>query len=191
MSSTPHTLWLIMVLAVLAAPARAADAAEFRPVADRQPLEVGAPPDAFPYSFLNASGEWDGFSTEVVDAVARVMNLRIRRTALSARLLNERFIRGEFDFLQHFQQSPEREAYTEFTVPLLTLQGAVYVRRDGPIRRLEDLRGASYAIYNINSLGERLITSRGIGARFVATESPSAALRLVDDGKCEGTFPRS
>jgi hypothetical protein len=63
-----------------------------------------------------------------------------------------------------------------------------FFRRDGPIRRLEDLRGADYAIYNINSLGERLITARGIGARFVVTESPSAALRLVEDGKCAGTF---
>ena len=188
MSPLRPVLRLVVVLAALLAAARAADGAAFRPVAERQPLEVGAPPDAFPYSFVNARGEWDGFSTEVVDAMARVMGLRLKRTAHPARELNERFLRGEFDFLQHFQQSPEREAYTEFTVPLLTLQGAVFVRRDGPVRRLEDLRGRDYAIYNINSLGERLITTRGIGARFVATESPSAALRLVDEGKCAGTF---
>src|SRR5205807_7626793 len=82
-----------------------------RSLAQREPLVVGATSDSFPYSFADAAGRTQGFSVELLDAVARIMNLRLRRVTLESKALHERFLAGEFDLLQAYSQSPMRESF--------------------------------------------------------------------------------
>src|SRR5882724_11995115 len=77
-----------------------------RSLAQREPLVVGATSDSFPYSFVDEQGQLRGFCVELLDAVARVMNLRIRRVPEQSKLLHERFLAGEFDLLQAYSQAP-------------------------------------------------------------------------------------
>ncbi len=179
--------WLVAFVVLGIFPLRAAEV-DFKPVNERMPLRVAAPRDAYPYSFLNERGEWDGFASEIMDAVAEVMHLRIQRTPMASREVQARFQTADFDLGQHLQQTPEREAWADFSVPLLTLQGAIFVKRGGPVHAIADLAGRDFAVYNVASTGERLVTDRKITTRFVRVDSPAAALRLVQDGKVAGTF---
>ena len=52
-----------------------------RPLAERQPLVVGASADGYPYSYYNERGEPAGFAADILDAVAQVMKLRVQRVA--------------------------------------------------------------------------------------------------------------
>ena len=94
-----------------------------RTLAERQPLVVGVTGDSFPYGYLDGGGVLRGFSVDLLDAVAKVMNLKIRRVVAPNNSVQARFRDGGFDFLQALSQTTEREEYTDFSVPFLTLQG--------------------------------------------------------------------
>ena len=127
-------------------------------VAHREPIAVGATSDSFPYGYVDANGEWTGFAVDLFDAVARVMNLRIRREVDTGMGLHARFRAGEFDVLQAYSQTPEREVYTDFSVPYLTLQGCVFVRKhDSPIHSWEDFNNREFAIIGERSIGEKFL----------------------------------
>src|SRR5215217_5346303 len=102
-----------------------------RPLHDRQPLIVGVTADSFPYGFITSEGRWSGYSSDLMDAVARTMHLEIRREAYPSSDSHRRFKAGEFDLLQAFSQTEDRQSFADFSVPYLSLQGAVYISRNG------------------------------------------------------------
>lgn len=182
---------LVLCLMALAGRTDAADPINGQrpaPTAHR-PLMVGVTTDSYPYGFLDAQGNATGFSADVLDAVARVMNLEIRRIALPGPELHERFRQGEFDLLQIYSQTPERDAYAEFSVPFLTLQGAIFIQKRGsPIKRLEDFNGRRFAIVGARSIGEKFLRDRHLHVESIYVGSSVDALRLVDRGDADGTF---
>jgi ABC-type amino acid transport substrate-binding protein len=99
-----------------------------QPLSNRKILIVGATTDSFPYGYLGDDGALTGFGGDLLDAVARVMNLQIKRVSMPGRQLQARFRTGEFDFLQALSQTGDRETYAEFSVPYLTLQSAILCR---------------------------------------------------------------
>ena len=170
-----------------AAQGRGADAPE-RSLEARQPLVVGATNDSFPYGFVNEHGKWDGFAADLLDAVADVMRLRMRRTMMPARELHESFRQGQFDLLQAYSQTADREGHADFSVPFLELQGAVFVRRDAGVRQLADLEGRPFAIIGRDSIGERFLRDHGIRPQILAVSSTTEALGLIERGRIVGTF---
>lgn len=160
-----------------------------KPLAEREPIIVGATSDSFPYGYVNARGEWTGFAVDLFDAVARVMNIRIRREVDTGMGLHARFRAGEFDVLQTYSQTPERDAFTDFSVPYLTLQGCIFVRKgDTSIRRVEDFHGREFAIIGERSIGEKFLRDRNVRVKAVYVSSSEDGLRLVESGRCAGVF---
>ncbi len=160
-----------------------------RSLAERQPLVVGATNDSFPYGFLDQDGQWKGFSVDLLDATARVMNLKFRRVEAPSLLLHQRFRMGEFDLLQDYTEAPGRMAFTDFSVPALTLQGVVFVQKKGsPIRQLEDFNGREFALIGVGSIGETFLRERHLQPKIVLVNSSEEGLRLVEEGRCAGVF---
>ncbi len=151
-------------------------------------IVVGAPSDSYPYCFQDGTGKLDGFAVDLFDAVARAMDLNIRRAVMPSRELQARFVNGDFDVMQAYSRSPSREAIAEFTVPYLTLQGCVFVRKDGPVHRYEDLNGLIFAIIGRGSTGEAFLRDHHIQATQRIVSSSEEALRWVQQGACAGTF---
>jgi two-component system cell cycle sensor histidine kinase/response regulator CckA len=160
-----------------------------QPLSRRQPLVVGVTSDSYPHGFINDRGEWVGFSTDLFDALARVINIEFRRVSAPGKELFARFKAGEFDVLQAYSQTTEREAYTDFSFPYLTLQGAVFVRnRDNPIKTLTDFNGRKFAIIGQGSIGDEFIRDQRLEVQAVYVSSSGEALDLVNRGECAGTF---
>ncbi len=158
-------------------------------LSEREPLVAGCATDSFPYSYLDASGRCAGFSVDLLDAVARVMNLRLTRVTAESRVIQERFREGGLDLLQSFSQTTERDAYAEFSVPYLTLQGAVFVRRSStPVKTLADLKGRRFAVIGMGSIGEQFLRDRHLQVEAVYVSGTEEALRLVEGGDCAATF---
>jgi signal transduction histidine kinase len=159
------------------------------PVALRQPLIVGVTTDSFPYGYKSDDGQWTGFSVDLLDAVAAEMGLQIHRVAAPGKDLQARFKGGEFDFMQALSQTPEREAYADFSVPYLTLQGNLFVAKRGSrIAHIEDLNGRKFAIIGVGSIGERFLAEQNLHVDPVYVSSSEDALVLVDKGECAATF---
>ena len=180
-------LWAIVV----AGPALAQEAppAASRSLAERQPLVVGATTDSFPYGFLDKDGQWKGFCVDLLDATARAMSLQIKRVEAPSKVLQQRFRAGEFDLLQDYSDAPDRVTHADFTVPFLTLQGVVFVRKTGsPIRKLEDFNGRDFAMIGAGSMGESFLRDHQLTPNIVLVSSSEEALRLVQSGRCAGVF---
>lgn len=159
-----------------------------RPLSQRTPLVVGAPNDSYPYTFRTEKGESDGYAAEVLDAVARVMSLPLRRETASNAELTRRFRAGDFDVMQWLSRTALREEYADFTVPILTLAPAIYVRADGPVSRLGDLHGRKFAIIGEGSVAEQFLRAHQLQVEIVRVSSVSEGLARVERGECAATM---
>jgi len=182
-------VWLTLQSATWAAAQEPGDRADLmRPLAERQPLVVGVGTNSYPYGFVDQNGQPAGFSVDLLDAVARVMNLRLRRVTAPGEDLYKRFRAGEFDLLQIFSQTPTRESYAEFSVPYLSLQAEIFVQKEGgpAIQRLEDFNGRRLAIIGTGTVGEQLVREHNLKAEQVTVASSDIGLQLVERGACAG-----
>jgi two-component system cell cycle sensor histidine kinase/response regulator CckA len=159
-----------------------------RGIAARQPLRVGSTSDSFPYGYLGPDGAWTGYAADLFNAVAREMNLQFVREGLPGSELHERFRLGDFDLLQAFSQTGDREHYAEFSVPFLTLQGSIFVRKGGPVRTIADLNDRPFAIIGAGSIGEKFLRDYKLHTQPVYVSSSDEALRLIEEGRCAGAF---
>ncbi|MEO6005512.1 MAG: transporter substrate-binding domain-containing protein [Opitutus sp.] len=176
---------LLFSSALKAAPAQAHYAA----LTERQPLSVGVTEDSYPYGFVTADGKWSGYSSDLMDAVARTMHLTIRRVAARSKDSHARFQNGEFDLLQAFSQTPDREQFADFSVPYLTLQGAIFVaRRGSPIKTLKDFNARSFAIIGTSSVGERFLRDHDLHPSILRVSSSEEGLHAVESGAAAGIF---
>lgn len=183
---SPRTLTRLLFLLLACAP--------FFPlraeVATERPLIAGAASDAFPNSFVGAEGRCEGFAVDLLDAVARVMDLSLERVVAPSAELHARFEAGEFDFLQAYTPGPGRERFADFSAHYMSLQGAVFVRRDDKrLRTASDLVHARMLIVGRGSVGQKFLADHDITpASLTYTSSVREALHLIAAGEHDAVF---
>ena len=186
------SIWLALLVigGVPASPTGEARGAQAppAPLSQRQPLTVGVFTDAYPYSYLGSEGNVAGFSVDVLDAVAKAVNLRIRRVEGPTDQIRGRFQGGEFDLLQYHGITPARQAYAEFSTPILSLQGCVFVRADGKIRSLKDLEGRPFGVIGTTGFGERLLRDNNVRALIIPVETQEELVQKIALGEFDGGF---
>lgn len=177
---------LLPTLAPAAEPPETAarSATEERPV----PVKVGVLTDNFPFSFRDDGGRMQGFVFELAGELERVMGLRFERVLGPTEEINGAFRRGQLDLLQSYAQFAEREDHADFSVPYLTMSGAIFVGQGVTgIRSLEDLRGRRVLVHR-GSLGAKVLERAGLGASIVYVNSVEQALTGVDAGRGDATL---
>jgi two-component system cell cycle sensor histidine kinase/response regulator CckA len=157
------------------------------PLSQRQPLTVGAFTDAYPYSYLDSDGHLAGFAVDILDAVARAVNLRIERVSGPAVQIRERFQGGDFEMLQYHGVGAGI-ANTEYSVPFLSIQGCIYVRDDQSVQSLGDLDGKPFGMIGTTGQGERLLKEKHVKARIVEVSSQEAMLEKLSSGEIDACF---
>ncbi len=144
--------------------------------------------DGYPYSFLGEDGQMQGFSVELSQAIARVMQFRIRVVPGDADATSQNFLDGKADAIQVFYRNAEREAKAEFSQPYLRLWGSIIVRRDDKrIRGISDLAGRRVLVPR-NNLGEGFLRERGFRDEIVLVESVEVAVRMLSNGEGDATI---
>jgi two-component system cell cycle sensor histidine kinase/response regulator CckA len=158
------------------------------PLALRQPLSVGAFTDAYPYSYLDAEGHLAGFSVDVLDAVAKAVNLQITRVHGPAVQIRQRFQNGEFEMLQYHGITQAPVSFAEFSVPYLSLQGCIFVRDGSMIKHLQDLNGQEFGTIGTTGEGEKLLRDNHVRARIVPVSSQENLLVRISSGEIAAGF---
>jgi len=111
-----------------------------------------------PYYEIDADGNPSGFAIEVLKAVAKRANLKVRFTVEEswAKAL-ETFKEGKVDVLPNLGISDSRKAFADFTVPMDTFKISIFVRNDETrFLTLNDLSTYSVGVRKSN-LGVSLI----------------------------------
>ncbi|MFW5640293.1 MAG: transporter substrate-binding domain-containing protein [Thermodesulfobacteriota bacterium] len=146
-------------------------------------IRSGAEINYPPFSMVDENGEAGGFSVELMRAALAAMGREATfRTGPWAEVRGW-LERGEIDALPLVGRTPEREALFDFTVPYMSLHGAIVVRKEeSGIRDLADLRGRRVAVMKGDNAEEFLRRGeRGIDIH--TTPTFAVALRELAEGR--------
>jgi signal transduction histidine kinase/CheY-like chemotaxis protein len=155
-------------------------------LAQRQPLTVGTVADTFPYSYTAADGQLAGFAHDVFAAAARAVNLPTLTVRGPARDIRQRFQNGEFDVLEY--EATSSAPYVQFTVPFLSLQGCIFVNRNSPIRRVEDLDGRTLAVLWDQEPVDQLMRQHQTRPKYRHLDTQEEILRAISAGQLDAGF---
>ncbi|MBJ6752489.1 PocR ligand-binding domain-containing protein [Geomonas anaerohicana] len=169
---------LILTVCLLACVATA-PAADF----SQKTLVVGSEENFPPFSTGSTDDTAGGFAVDLWKEVAREAGLKYTiRVRPWGELLQE-FKDGKVDVLVNIATSEERHRYTDFSVPHVTVNGAIFVRKgDSRINSEADLAGKSIIVFKAD-LAHEYAVSRGWQKQLVLVKDAREGLQLLASGK--------
>jgi len=151
-------------------------------------ITIGSEPDYPPFCFLDEQGNAAGFSIELFKAAAEAAGLRVEiKIGIWAKIKQD-LVLGRIDALPLVGRTPEREEFYDFTLPYLSLHGAVFVR-DGTtdIRSPDDLKNKKIAVMKGDN-AEEYVLRKQISEAIYTTPTFSEAFRSLESGEYDAVI---
>lgn len=143
-----------------------------------------------PFSVIT-DGEADGFSVELLKAVANEMDIKIEFAIDTWDHIKLQLEMGELDVLPLVGYSEEREALFDFTVPYIVMRGNIFVRDDySEISSEDDLFGKEIIVMrgdNSQEYAERM----GFTDHLILVDTYSEAFELLSSGEYDAVLAQS
>ncbi|MGM0620619.1 MAG: transporter substrate-binding domain-containing protein, partial [Bacteroidota bacterium] len=151
-------------------------------------IVIASEPDYPPYCIVDENGNADGFSVELIKAAAEAVGLHVEiRIGVWNRIKN-RLADGEIDALPLVGRTPEREEVFDFTMPYLSLHGAVFVRKGTTgINSLEDLKGKEIAVMEGDN-AEEFVRRDNISDKIFTTTTFEEAFQNLANGQYDAVI---
>lgn len=145
-------------------------------------LVVGSEQDYPPFAVGKTDATADGFTIELWKAVAREAGLSYVIHVRPFNQILREFREGKIDVLINLAQSNERRTFADFTVPHVTVHGAIFVRKgDFSIHSEADLAGKSIIVLN-GDLGHDYAVAQGWQSRLVLVDTAEEGFKLLAGG---------
>ena len=146
-------------------------------------LVVGSEEEFPPFSTGTTSATAGGFTVELWKAVAKESQLDYTiRVGPFSQILQE-FKDGKIDVLINLAQSEPRRQFADFTVPHVTVNGAIFVRKgESGIGAESDLAGKSIIVLQAD-LAHDYAISKGWQKQLVVAPTAADCFRLLAAGK--------
>ncbi len=149
------------------------------------PMRVGFETNAEPMSSIGPDGQIQGFSVDLVNAIAEEMKFPVTPVVGPWEDLFARFKAGQVDVLASLAYTKERDEFIEFAVSHLLMKGAVFVRKgDRSIRTLADLATVRVGVQP-HSFSHEYLSRRGWDRHLVFVDTFRDALHALDEGRCD------
>jgi len=139
----------------------------------------------YPYTFVNQNGKPDGFSVDLIKAVAQEMGLELKIRVDTWDLARNALKDGDIDVLPMMAYSKERDQAFDFSVPHTIAYDAFFTRKDASkIQSLDDLSGKKIIVMKGDQAHDYLLSIGLIGPeQLILIDSLPHALRLLSSGK--------
>ncbi|HEO71854.1 MAG TPA: transporter substrate-binding domain-containing protein, partial [Candidatus Hydrogenedentes bacterium] len=149
------------------------------------PVLSGCEVDYPPFCIVHEDGRADGFSVELMRAALAEMGREVTfRTGPWAEVRGW-LERGEVDALPLVGRTPEREHLFDFTVPYMTMHGAIVLREEtGDVHSVTDLRGRRVGVMQGDN-AEEFLRREDRGLEILATPTFSDAFHALAEGRCD------
>ncbi|MCG7912933.1 MAG: diguanylate cyclase [Candidatus Thiodiazotropha weberae] len=153
--------------------------------AESDPVKSASELDYPPFSIVLEDGRADGFSVELMRAALQAMNRDVTFKTGAWPVIKQELEKGRLDALPLVGRTPEREALFDFTIPYISLYGAVFVR-DGKhdIANLQDLMGLSIGVLQGDN-AEEFLHREGFTENIVATKTYEEAFLMLAGGEID------
>ena len=166
------------------------DAATAPSVAEKHRISTIIVDNYRPYTFLNESGEPDGFSVAILRAVARTIGLEVGIRADTWEHATGALETGAIDVLPMMAYSVERDRVFDFSAPHTIAYDSVFVRSGSALPgSLEELSGKRVIVMNKDAAHQYLV-AQGLDKplHLVLVDSLPEALRQLDAGKADAAI---
>ncbi len=149
----------------------------------RNTITIASEPDYPPYCMVDKHGQPEGFSVDLFKAAALAAGLDVTIKIGLWNNIRKDLVDGKIDALPLVGRTPEREEVFDFTMPYLSLHGAVFVR-DGTktIESIEDLKDKTILVMKGDN-AEEFVRRHRISENIVTTRTFEEAFRELADGK--------
>jgi two-component system sensor histidine kinase EvgS len=176
------TISIVTAAVLLAIVASAVPTAAQREPGTAEVLQVGANSDFAPFEYRNKAGEAEGYTIDLMKAVAREMNLDVLISpGLWSRVLND-LESGKLDALTGVLYSPERAALFDFSIPHTVISYTIFVRRDSEVKLPQDLVGKEVIVVR-DVYAHEWLRQNDFTPNIIAVDRPEQALRLLASGQ--------
>ena len=145
----------------------------------------------YPPFSVPQNGQADGFSVELLKAVADVMGLNITFKVDDWATIKDELRNGELDVLPLVGYTEERDQYFDFTVPYIIMHGNIFIRKDETgISTEDDLFGKEIIVMNGDNAHEYAVRM-GFSDHLILTETYQEAFELLASGKYDAVLAQS
>ncbi len=142
--------------------------------------ELDYPPFSTPTTREDTAG---GFSVELLKVVLESQDYNVSFYVAPWSEIKQDLIDGKIDVLPLVGRTPEREEYYDFTVPYITLRGAIFSRKgDTRINSIEDLHDKELIVMKGDN-AEEYARRNNISDKLITTDTFEEAFLLLGQGK--------
>ena len=141
----------------------------------------------YPYTFVNNSGNPDGFAVDLIRAVAEATNVKVKIQINNWETAKKKLAAGEVDFLPMMAYSKNRDGYFDFSAPHTIAFDAFFsLKKVQKIRTLEDLREKKIVVMTQDLAHEFLTNIQFLSPEQISfAESIPEALLKISSGEAD------
>ncbi|MGC9365376.1 MAG: transporter substrate-binding domain-containing protein [Fidelibacterota bacterium] len=151
-------------------------------------ITIASEPDYPPFCLVNENGNADGFSVELFKAAAKAVGLYVNIKIGLWEQIKQELAERKIDAAPLVGRTPEREALFDFTIPYLSLHGAVFVRKGTTgIASLEDLKDKEIAVMKGDN-AEEFVRREQISDKIFTTHTFEEAFRELAGGRYDAVI---
>jgi len=144
---------------------------------------IASEPDYPPYCFVDKNGNADGFSVELFIAAAKAVHMDVEIKIGIWNKIKQDLSEGTIDALPLVGRTSEREKFYDFTLPYLSLHGAVFVREGTTdILSIQDLENKNILVMKGDNAEEFLHRVK-ITKNIIQTYTYEEAFRRLASGE--------
>ncbi len=143
-------------------------------------LRVGGDQSYPPYEYLD-NGIPTGFNVDLIHALAEEMGVEVDITLGPWAEMRQGLVDGKYDLLMGMVPTSEREKNYDFTIPYTYITFDLFVPRNSPVSRLEDLQNQAVVV-QAGGLMQDYLQEQNFTGEVVLVQDVANALRLVNEG---------
>ncbi len=173
----------LVVIAIILGLMPPAVSAEHLLRANRRILKSASELDYPPFALVRADGSADGFSVDLLKAVAYAVGLEVSIHVGPWHEIKQKLIDRQLDVLPLVSYSPERDELFDFSAPYLRMHGTIFVREgEKSIRSQQDLKDKEVLVMRGDTAHEYAV-KENLSDKLILTDSFEQAMKLLSEGQ--------
>ncbi len=151
-------------------------------------IYIASEPDYPPFCIVDQNGKADGFSVDLFKAAAKAVDIEVDIKIGIWNQIKQDLAEGKIDALPLVGRTPIRESLYDFTLPYLTLHGAIFINEGrGGIKSLADLKDKAIAVMKGDN-AEEYVRRNNISNHIYTTPTFEEAFRELAKGEYDAVI---
>ncbi len=144
---------------------------------------IASEPDYPPYCIVDEDGNASGFAVDLFMAAAEAAGLDVKIKIGLWNKIKRDLAEGKIDALPFVGRTPEREMLFDFSLPYMSLHGAVFLRKEQTdIKTLADLKSKVILVMKGDN-AEEFVRRERVSDKIITTNTFEEAFRLLAAGE--------